>query len=345
MRVLIIKLTSMGDLMHALPALTDAVKAIPGIEFDWVVDKTFSEVPLWHPAVKNVITTAHRQWKKNIIQSWREGLLSQFNQKLNKYDYDLVIDLQNNMKSATVSWFYKGDVHGFDKGYCRERFAYKAYKHRYAIPENQHAINRIRQILSQALAYPLVDTPPDYGTNFEQYDLPELNFVLPEKYLIFVHNASWLSKIWPLTSWQGLINKVVDHGYSVLLPCGTDEEQQRAQQIAAVNEKAHALPRLTLNEIAALTYRADAAMCSDTGLAHLAAVAGTPAQTIYGATDTGLIGTVGRHQHHIVSEMNCAPCYKRTCPRPEAINGEPVCMDEISIETAWHRLKAILPAQ
>ena len=345
MRVLIIKLTSMGDLMHALPALTDAVKAIPNIEFDWVVDKTFSEVPLWHPAVKNVITTAHRQWKKNIIQSWREGLLSQFNQKLNKYDYDLVIDLQNNMKSATVSWFYKGDVHGFDKGYCRERFAYKAYEHRYAIPENQHAINRIRQILSQALAYPLVDTPPDYGTNFEQYDLPELNFVLPEKYLIFVHNASWLSKIWPLTSWQGLINKVVDHGYSVLLPCGTDEEQQRAQQIAAVNEKAHALPRLTLNEIAALTYRADAAMCSDTGLAHLAAVAGTPAQTIYGATDTDLIGTVGRHQHHIVSEMNCAPCYKRTCPRPEAINGEPVCMDEISIETAWHRLKAILPAQ
>ena len=345
MRVLIIKLTSMGDLMHALPALTDAVKAIPNIEFDWVVDKTFSEVPLWHPAVKNVITTAHRQWKKNIIQSWREGLLSQFNQKLNKYDYDLVIDLQNNMKSATVSWFYKGDVHGFDKGYCRERFAYKAYKHRYAIPENQHAINRIRQILSQALAYPLVDSPPDYGTNFEQYDLPELNFVLPEKYLIFVHNASWLSKIWPLTSWQGLINKVVDHGYSVLLPCGTDEEQQRAQQIAAVNEKAHALPRLTLNEIAALTYRADGAMCSDTGLAHLAAVAGTPAQTIYGATDTDLIGTVGRHQHHIVSEMNCAPCYKRTCPRPEAINGEPVCMDEISIETAWHRLRAILPAQ
>ena len=345
MRVLIIKLTSMGDLMHALPALTDAVKAIPNIEFDWVVDKTFSEVPLWHPAVKNVITTAHRQWKKNIIQSWREGLLSQFNQKLNKYDYDLVIDLQNNMKSATVSWFYKGDVHGFDKGYCRERFAYKAYEHRYAIPENQHAINRIRQILSQALAYPLVDTPPDYGTNFEQYDLPELNFVLPEKYLIFVHNASWLSKIWPLTSWQGLINKVVEHGYSVLLPCGNDEEQQRAQQIAAVNEKAHALPRLTLNEIAALTYRADAAMCSDTGLAHLAAVAGTPAQTIYGATDTDLIGTVGRHQHHIVSEMNCAPCYKRTCPRPEAINGEPVCMDEISIETAWHRLRAILPAQ
>jgi heptosyltransferase-1 len=345
MRVLIIKLTSMGDLMHALPALTDAAKAIPGIQFDWVVDKTFSQVPRWHPAVNNVITTAHRQWKKNVIQSWRDGLFSDFNRQLNQHDYDLVIDLQNNMKSATVSWFYKGDVHGLDKGYCREKFAYKAYKHRYAIPANQHAIDRIRQILSQALAYPLPDTTPDYGTDFDQYDLPSLDFVLPEKYLIFVHNASWLSKLWPLASWQGLVNKAVEQDYSVLLPCGNDEEYQRAQEIAAVNEQAYALPRLSLNEVAALTHRAQGAMCSDTGLAHLAAVAGIPAQTIYGATDTHLIGTVGQHQHHIVSELTCAPCYKRSCPRPEAIKGAPVCMDEISVETAWHRLEAILPAQ
>ena len=69
MRVLIIKLTSMGDLMHALPALTDAAKQIPNIVFDWVVDENFSEVPLWHPKVKSVITTNHRSWKKNIFST------------------------------------------------------------------------------------------------------------------------------------------------------------------------------------------------------------------------------------------------------------------------------------
>jgi heptosyltransferase-1 len=345
MRVLIIKLTSMGDLMHTLPALTDAAIAFPGIEFDWVVDKSFSAVPLWHPAVKNVITTAHRQWKKSFIQSWRSGAFSEFHQQLNQGDYDLIIDLQNNMKSATVSWLRHGDVHGLDKGYCREKFAYKAYKHRYQISERQHAIDRIRQILSQALNYPLPETKPDYGIDFSQYTLPKLEIELPENYLIFVHNASWLSKLWPLALWQSLVKKATDHGYSVLLPCGNDEEYQRAKDIAEVNEQAYALPRLSLNEVAALAHKAKGAVSSDTGLAHLAAVAGIPAQTIYGATDTLLIGTIGEHQRHIISDFECAPCYKRTCHKPEALNGEPVCMAAISAETVWHRLAAVLQAQ
>jgi hypothetical protein len=70
MRVLIIKLSSMGDLMHALPALTDAVNNVPGISFDWVVDENFAEVPKWHPAVENLIVSAHRRWKKNLRAAW-----------------------------------------------------------------------------------------------------------------------------------------------------------------------------------------------------------------------------------------------------------------------------------
>ncbi|MCL4150463.1 UNVERIFIED_CONTAM: hypothetical protein GTU68_015166 [Idotea baltica] len=345
MRVLIIKLTSMGDLMHALPALTDAARAIPEIEFDWVVDNNFAAVPLWHPAVKQVITTAHRQWKKNFIQSWRTGVFADFRKQLNHSDYDLVIDLQNNMKSATVSWLYNGDVHGLDKGYCREKFAYKAYRHRYAIPERQHAIDRIRQIMSQALNYPLPESLPDYGTDFSQYALPQLDFDLPEKYFIFVHNASWISKLWPVSHWQTLIQKAVDQGYSVLLPCGNDTEYLRAKRIADISTKAYALPKLSLNDIAAIAHHAQGAVCSDTGLAHLAAVAGIPAQTIYGSTETLLIGTVGKQQQHIVSDFDCAPCYKRSCPKPEANNGAPICMEAISADTVWHRLDTILQAQ
>jgi len=345
MRVLIIKLTSMGDLMHALPALTDAAKAIPGIEFDWVVDKNFSAVPLWHPNVKNVITTQHRQWKKQFIQSWREGVFKDFKAELNRQDYDLVIDLQTNMKSATVSWLYKGDVHGLGKGFCREALAYKAYKHRYDIPLQQHAIERMRQILSQALHYSLPKTAPDYGTDFSQYALPKLDFNLPEKYLLFVHNASWLSKVWPAGSWRELVALAVKAGYSVLLPCGNAQEHKKAQEIAVVSEHAYALSRLDLNEIAAVINRASGAVCSDTGLAHLSAMAGIPTQTIYGSTATSLIGTVGKQQHHIVSDFDCAPCYKRTCPKSESVDGQPVCMAEITPETVWHRLETVLQAQ
>ena len=345
MRVLIIKLTSMGDLMHALPALTDAAKAIPNISFDWVVDKSFSAVPLWHPAVNNVITTSHRQWKKQFISSWQNGVFKKFYQQLNQHDYDLVIDLQTNMKSAAVSWLYKGDVHGLGKGYCREKFAYKAYRHRYDIPVEQHAIDRIRQILSQALQYPLPETVPDYGTDFSQYALPELDFRLADNYLLFVHNASWQSKLWPLTSWQELTQKAVSQGYQVLLPSGNEEEYQRAIEIAEVTENAYALPRLSLNDVAALAHKAAGAVCSDTGLAHLSAVAGLPSQTIYGSTSTRLIGTVGDKQSHIVSDFDCAPCYKRSCPKPESIKGAPVCMQQITPAEVWDRLNNVLQAQ
>ena len=345
MRVLIIKLTSMGDLMHALPAITDAAKAIPNIEFDWVVDQAFADVPLWHPNVKRVIKTAHRQWRKQPLKAWKDGRLSNFYQQLNEQDYDVVIDLQSNLKSAVVSWLSKGMVHGLDKDCCREKPAHWAYKTRYTVNIKQHSIEKMRELMAQALKYDLPDKAADYGVDLSSYILPKLDFELPEQYLLFVHNASWITKLWPLKAWQDLVEKAAEQGYSVLLPCGNDEEFQRAQEIASVSPKAFALPRLSLNEVAAITYKAKGAVCSDTGLAHLAAVAGLPTVTLYGATDTKLIGTLGKNQQHIVSDFECAPCYKRQCPLTESTNGEPVCMDNIAAEKVWDRLEVLLPAK
>jgi len=345
MRVLIIKLTSMGDLMHALPAVTDAAKAIPDIEFDWVVDQAFSDVPLWHPNVKRVIKTAHRQWRKQPVSAFKNGSIPTFYQQLNEQDYDVVIDLQSNLKSAFVSWLTKGDVHGLDKTCCREYPAHWAYKHQHKVNIEQHSIEKIRELMAQALHYDKPQTTADYGVDLTQYDLPELDFELPNRYLLFVHNASWITKLWPLASWQALVHKAVEQGYSVLLPSGSEDEYQRAQQIASVSDQAFALPRLSLDHVAALTNKAQGAVCSDTGLAHLAAVAGTPAVTIYGATDTQLIGTYGNNQHHIISDFDCAPCYKRRCPLENAHNGEPVCMENIGVDQVWDGLKSLLPAK
>jgi len=344
-RVLIIKLTSMGDLMHALPALTDAAKAMVDIEFDWVVDQAFADVPLWHPNVKRVIKTAHRQWKKQPITAWKDGRLPTFYQQLNEQDYDVVIDLQSNLKSAVVSWLSKGKVHGLDKNCCREKPAHWAYDYRYSVNLKQHSIEKMREFMAQVLNYELASTPADYGVDLSRYTLPQLDFELPEKYLLFVHNASWLTKLWPLEAWQQLVEKAVEHGYSVLLPCGNEEEFQRAQQIASVDADAYALPRLCLNEVAAITHKAQGAVCSDTGLAHLAAVSALPTVTIYGATDTQLIGTYGQNQQHIVSDFECAPCYKRQCPLENAVNGAPVCMANITAQDVWDRLERLLPAK
>jgi heptosyltransferase-1 len=335
----------MGDLMHALPALSDAASAIPNIEFDWVVDQAFSDVPLWHPNVRKVIKTAHRQWRKQPLAAWKDGRLKTFYRELNADDYEVVIDLQSNLKSAFVSWLQKGEVHGLDKHHCREKPAHWAYKHRYQVELKQHSIEKLRALMAAVLRYEKPSTPADYGVNLAQYALPKLDFDLPERYLLFVHNASWLTKLWPLSSWQSLVKKAVERGYFVLLPCGNNEELQRAQQIAQVSDKAYALPRLSLNDMAALTQHAQGAVCSDTGLAHLAAVANIATVTIYGATDTQLIGTYGQKQHHIVSDFDCSPCYKRICPLEHADNGQPVCMAKIDVESVWHRLESHLPAQ
>lgn len=345
MRVLIIKLTSMGDLMHALPALTDAAQIYPDIEFDWVVDKTFAAVPQWHPRVRKVITTAHRSWRQSWLGSLRSGELTGFYKSLNADDYDVVIDMQNNLKSAFVSLLRKGPVYGLDKYSCREKPAHLAYRHPINVNPNQHAVDRMRQIMASALNYSVPDTAADYGVNLAHCEIPELDFVMPSRYLMLVHNASWLTKLWPVRHWQALVLKAAEAGYELLLPCGNEEEYRRAQQIASVSDKAHPLPRLPLDNVLALMQRADAVLCSDTGLAHMAAVIGKPAITIYGSTDTHLIGTYGEKQQHLITGMSCSPCYKRRCPLPESKEGEPVCMAAMDVEQVWHRLESVLQAQ
>lgn len=334
MRVLIIKLTSMGDLMHAFPAITDAVDRVPNITFDWVVDEGFAEVPQWHPAVDQVITTAHRRWKKNFSSAWKNSEFSAFHQRLNRDDYDVIIDLQSNLKSALVSWLRKGVVHSYDKNTCREKPAYWAYQKQYNIPLKQHAIERQREIFSRIFSYERPSTVPNYGVDLSAYPLPdfsasssaELPELLPEHYVVCVHNASWPTKLWPLDYWTQLIQKISDKGYTAVLPCGSQEEYERAQAIAKAHVNAIALPKMALNNMAAILSHAKAAVCSDTGLAHMAAVAATPAITLYAVTDTLLIGTVGQGQQHIVADN-------------QQTNA---AMSDISVEAVWEQLQPLL---
>jgi len=325
MRVLIIKLTSMGDLMHALPAITDAVNAMPDIEFDWVVDESFEEVPNWHSAVKNTIVTAHRRWKKNLITAIKKDELRTFYQSLNKNDYDVIVDLQGNLKSAFVSFLRHGDVHGYNRKTCREWPAHWAYKHHYCVGRKQHSIERQRHLFAKIFAYEKPNTAVNYGVDLQNLPLPDM--MLPKKYLVFVHNASWPTKLWPVEYWQSLINKVALQGYSVLLPCGSDREYERAQSIAKVNSAAIALSKMSLNAMAAILCHAQAAVCSDTGLAHMAAVTKTPAITLYAVTDTLLIGTLGECQHHIVADGGV----------------DHAAMGDISVDSVFEKLNTLLP--
>ena len=269
MHALFVKLTSMGDLIHALPALTDASRAIPGLSFDWVIEKSFSEVALWHPAVDKIIPTSHRKWRKHFWQSLKNREIQQFLKSLRQQRYDLVIDGQSSLKSAVVTLLSKGVRHGLDHASCRERLVPLAYQKRHFTNKNLHAITRLRLLFAAIFNYPYTHTPPDYG--IKDYPFPALPFDLPERYLVFVHNASWPTKMWPERLWRELIVFAANEGFNVLLPWGNAAEKERAANISEGFANAQVLPFCTLSEQARILLGAVGAICSDTGLSHLAA--------------------------------------------------------------------------
>lgn len=291
----------MGDLMHALPALTEAKEFNQDIVFDWVVDRSFSEVPKWHPAVNKVIKTDHRNWKKQFFSPESRDALRSVINDINNTEYDLVIDMQNNLKSSFVSYLCKHKVTGMDFKSVREFPAHLSYNKKINISKDLHAITRQNIILAEALGYSTLNSS-DYGITDVNFIKPSFN--LPSEYVVLVQNASWKTKQWSIVNWQLLVNHLDKLGIDMILPSGNEEEYQRAKKISSVSGKTHVLKPIPLNEIAYIMNKAKFSVCSDTGLAHLSAVVDTPSLTLYGPTDTKLIGTKGNNQFHIIGSDN-----------------------------------------
>lgn len=341
MQALLIKLTSMGDLVQALPALTDAQQAIPDIQFDWVVDESFAEIPRWHPAVSATIETAHRRWRQALRHTWRGGEFSAFVKTLRAKNYSAVIDAQSNLKSACATLLARGTRHGPNSQSVREYGAQFAYHRRYAIDKNQLAIERTRQLFAQVFDYPPPATAPDFGLANTPWPAPEIE--LPARpYLVFVHNASWNSKSWQTGHWRQLLHMAGAAGFNVLLPWGSQQEHEQAQRIAANCAHAQVLPRLSLTQIASIFLQSCGAICVDTGLAHIAACLDIPTLTLYGPTDPALIGATGDRSKFLVAEgFACIPCYKKLCTVGDYRGPEAQCLKALTTEKVWALFTAI----
>ena len=292
----------MGDLMHALPALTEAKEHITDISFDWVVDKNFASVPSWHPLVDKTIVTDHRNWRRQLFSKKSRESLQQVLSEINGTQYDLVVDMQNNLKSALVSFLSKHRVTGMDAKSVREYPAHLAYSTKINVDKDLHAIERQKKLLAEALDYSYSMKNVDYGALLETFIEPNIN--LPNKYVVLVQNASWITKQWSIAKWQKLVKYFDGKNIKMILPSGNLNELERAKEIASISTNAQAIDLMPLNEIAYIIKNANFCICSDTGLAHLSALSGTPSITLYGPTETALIGTYGKNQIHIVGKNN-----------------------------------------
>ena len=335
MKILLIKLSSLGDLLHTFPALSDLQKHYPDAEVDWVVEEAFAEVPSWHPLVKHVISTRLRRIKKQ--GWWRLSALKEFFSMIHTLrarKYDVIIDAQGLYKSAALALLASGRCSGFAKGASRENVAW-LYQQKTFVRRDEHAISRIRELFAQTFNY-------SFDSNLIAYPLN--GWVGAQSTtLIFVHATTWPTKHYPIEYWQILAQLAVQSGFQVELPEVNAEEQARALAIKANLNEVKILPRMSLNAIKERFTITRAVISVDTGLAHIAAALSVPTLTLYGPTNPKQVGTQGAHQEHLSAHFSCAPCLQKHCTHPERIYAPtPPCFKTIPPKVVWEQFQHLL---
>jgi len=282
--ILLVKTSSMGDVLHNLPVVTDICQHFPAARIDWVVEESFATLPSLHPGVERVITVALRRWRKSWWKS--RGEMRAVCCDLSAMHYGVVLDTQGLFKSTLITRCVTAPSCGFDWKSAREPLSSLFYDHTFPVTKTLHAVERNRQLAAQAFGYTL-DSPADYGIRAPDLALPWLP---PEPYAVLLHATSRDDKLWAESKWIMLGQQLNQAGVRAVLPWGNEQEKARSERLCASIPGAICAPRLNLNEAAAMLQHARAAIGVDTGLSHLAAALGILTIGIYTATDPGLTG-------------------------------------------------------
>lgn len=285
-RLLLVKLSSLGDVIHNLPVATDIRRAMPDAVIDWVTESAYAPLVELHPALDRVWSVHLRELKSRWFDPTAWGRFFDDKSRLAARHYDLVLDTQGLVKSALVSGWPSGRVAGYDRTSIREPYASRWYDQRFAVSRDRHAVERNRVLAAAALGYPL-DATCDYG-------LPDVWPVLidlpAKKYVVCLHATSRGDKCWPGSSWIALGKQLNALGLHVVLPSGNGAEFAQSEYIAKQLEMATPLAARSMPDTAAVLSRAAAVIGVDTGLAHLAAALKRPTIGLYLSTHPALTG-------------------------------------------------------
>ncbi|MCW5691177.1 MAG: lipopolysaccharide heptosyltransferase I [Pseudolabrys sp.] len=284
--ILFIKTSSLGDVIHHLPAVTDARRALPGAQISWVVEEAFAPLARLHPGVDDIIPVASRRWRKRLWspQTWRE--VRQSCTALRLHRYDIVIDTQGLLRTGAIARAAQGERHGYDRASIREPLATLFYDVRHAVSRDLHAVERNRRLTALALGYDIAGAP--------DYNLSRARLSSPAKpYVVLLHATAQAKKEWPVAHWIALGRFLAQAGLSVVLPWGTEAERQRSETIAADVPNARVPSREPLDQVARLIAGARGVIGVDTGLLHLAAALTVPLIAIFAGSQPRLTGPVG----------------------------------------------------
>lgn len=335
MHVLVIKTSSLGDIIHTFPALSDAAAAIPGIRFDWAAEPAYEAVCRWHPSVTHTIAVPYRQWRHSPFSRGGLEMAAATWRRLRARRYDRVIDAQGLLKSGLFAALTRGPRHGLDFRSVSEWPAALVYNRRHHVPVTNVAVERCRRLFAAALGYPMPATVADFGLEPRQFGAP----ILPGRYLVFNHGTSWPTKSWAVSEWRELARLATQAGFRICLPWHDAEDQARAKAIAAGLPLAAPL-ELNVPGVARALAGASGAVGVETAFSHLAAALGIPTVTLFGPTGPRRHGTSGQRAVDLTPRTyNCSPCYGRSvCKLDRTPAAAPPCMASFSAAQVWRTL-------
>ncbi|MGH6663800.1 MAG: lipopolysaccharide heptosyltransferase I [Pseudolabrys sp.] len=285
--ILFIKTSSLGDVIHHMPALTDARKARPEARFTWLVEEAFAPLVRLHPAVVDVIPVAWRRWRKSLYTPATLNEIAGSLRGIRTQRYDLIVDSQGLLRSGVTARLAHGRRHGYDASSIKEPLAAMFYDVQHQISRNLHAVERNRMLSGMALGYAPQGTP-DFGLDRARFAASG------ERYAVLLHATARLEKQWPEANWIALGHALSAQGIELVLPWGTQAEHARSDRIAAALPRARVPERAPLDAVARLIAGAQFVVGVDTGLLHLAAAFGVPQVAIFAGSKPGLTGPVGR---------------------------------------------------
>jgi heptosyltransferase-1 len=286
-KILIVRVSSLGDVVHNMPVVADIRRHAPDAQIDWLVEEAFAPLARLVEGVHRVIPIAQRRWRKNLfsVAIWRE--IRAFRRALALESYDAVIDCQGLVKTAWVASAARGPLTGLANRTDGAGYEWPVrffYNKRVPVPLRTHVVERSRTLVAAALDYPLPSELPEFGMDKRAaaIALGHAGLNLPVPYVVFVHATSRADKQWPDTAWVELGQSLVRRGISLILPWGNEAERVTSERLAKeFGEAAQVPPKLSLPEVVGLLDGAAATVGVDTGLVHIAAALKRPTVELY----------------------------------------------------------------
>jgi len=367
-RILLIKPSALGDVVHTLPLLVKLRARYPRARIDWLITPENAEVVRYHPALSNVVLFSRRDFSQR-GRRWR-AFLSFFDllKQIRRAKYEIVIDMHGQVRSAFFALISGARVRiGFDRPVKRgltisaehdlknipshgwrgaREASWIAYTHRIPIPTlDVHAIDRYLWV---APLLGLDDNPPDLAIHLSPQATDRVNRLLEEHgvpeskpLVVLVPGTIWETKHWTIEGFAGVARQFLQDGFAVAL-AGTNRDQQRCRQIAAAAPGTCDLTgKTTAADLAALIRRAEVAVTNDSGSMHVAASLGKPMVSVFGPTNPVHIGPYERPESVVRVDLPCSPCnYRRLsqCPFDHA------CMKQVTSAMIVERVRKILSA-